>query len=84
MNATMSALEDGSLLATGDRPEIDEYRVSYRVVDGGPVAEKTARGFPAKITGLLVEALPHPALPMRGPGRGGLMAAARSLSARSS
>ena len=56
-NATISPLEDGSLLVTGDRPEKDEYRVAYRT------------DVP-RITGFLLEALPHPALPKHGPGRG--------------
>ena len=60
MNATLSALVDGSLLATGDRPEVDSYRVVYRVP-------------PGKIYGLLLEALPHPALPRKGPGRGSVL-----------
>ena len=60
MNATLSALEDHSILATGDRPEIDEYRVIYKI------GNKT-------ITGFLLEALPHPALPRGGPGRGSFM-----------
>ena len=60
MNATLSPLEDHSLLATGDRPEIDTYHVTYRI-PAGP------------LHGLLLEALPHAALPKRGPGRGSVL-----------
>ncbi|MBB74739.1 MAG: hypothetical protein CMJ75_09520 [Planctomycetaceae bacterium] len=60
MNATLSPLEDHSLLATGDRPEIDTYHVTYRLPTG-------------PLHGLLLEALPHPALPKRGPGRGSVL-----------
>ena len=60
MNATLSPLEDNSLLVTGDRPEIDTYHVIYRI-PAGP------------LHGLLLETLPHPALPKHGPGRGSVL-----------
>lgn len=60
MNATLSLLKDHSLLVTGDRPEIDTYHVAYQI-PAGP------------LHGLLLEALPHPALPKHGPGRGSVL-----------
>ena len=60
MNATISRLDDHSLLVSGDHPEIDEYRVVYR----NPLGI---------ISGLLLEALPHHDLPKHGPGRGSVM-----------
>ncbi len=59
-NATFSKLEDGSLLVSGDRPEIDSYDVVYRT---------DLR----KITGFKLEALPDASLPEYGPGRGSVM-----------
>jgi Protein of unknown function (DUF1553)/Protein of unknown function (DUF1549)/Planctomycete cytochrome C len=59
-DATLSKLDDGSLLASGDRPEIDTYEVAYRT------------GL-KKITGLKLEALPDASLPEYGPGRGSVM-----------
>ncbi|MEX2169200.1 MAG: PSD1 and planctomycete cytochrome C domain-containing protein [Pirellulales bacterium] len=56
-NATLTPLDDQSLLATGDNPEHDTYEVIYHAPLGA-------------ITGLRLEALPHPSLPMHGPGRG--------------
>ncbi|MCH2212210.1 MAG: DUF1549 and DUF1553 domain-containing protein [Fuerstiella sp.] len=59
-NATMTVLEDGSLLVTGDRPELDTYEI---VCD---------TDLP-QITGFRLEAIPDPRLPNHGPGRGSVM-----------
>ncbi len=59
-NATMTLLDDGSILVTGDRPELDTYRVQYQT----PVGE---------ITGFRLEAIPDSRLPHYGPGRGSVM-----------
>ena len=56
-NVTLNKLEDLSLLATGDNPEVDAYEITYRVPAG-------------RITGLRLEALPDASLPLHGPGRG--------------
>ena len=60
MNATITLLADDSLLVGGDRPEIDEYRVRYRLP-------------PGTVRSLRLEAMPHPSLPRHGPGRGSVM-----------
>ena len=54
---TLTKLEDGSLLASGDRPETDSFEIVYR----SPIS---------KITGIRLEALPDASLPNYGPGRG--------------
>ncbi len=54
--ATLSLLEDGSVLASGKNPDRDEYVVVAR-----PGLER--------ITALRLEALPDPSLPQNGPGR---------------
>ena len=59
-NATMTVLEDDSLLVTGDRPELDTYEI---VCD---------TDLP-QITGFRLEAIPDPRLPNHGPGRGSVM-----------
>ena len=56
-NVTLTKLDDLSLLAGGDNPELDTYEVTYRAPAG-------------RITGLRLEALPHASLPQHGPGRG--------------
>ncbi|WP_435006856.1 PSD1 and planctomycete cytochrome C domain-containing protein [Tundrisphaera lichenicola] len=55
-HATMSVLEDRSVLVTGDKPNNDTYEVSLPVEQAG-------------ITALRVEVLPHESLPEGGPGR---------------
>ena len=54
--ATMTVLGDKSVLATGDKPNNDTYRVEIPVGRGG-------------ITALRLEALPDASLPENGPGR---------------
>ena len=54
--ATLALQEDGSLLAGGKTPKTDAYTV------------RGTTGL-AKITALRLEALPHPSLPKKGPGR---------------
>lgn len=54
--ATLTLLEDGSVLAGGDRPERDSYGFSIE----GPLPELRA---------LRLEVLPHESLPQNGPGR---------------
>lgn len=56
-NATMTELEDHSILVTGDRPEVDTYEIVY---------ETDAK----RVTGFRLEALPDSRLPNYGPGRG--------------
>src|SRR5207248_4417210 len=56
-NVTLNKLEDLSLLATGDNPEVDAYGITYRVPAG-------------KFTGIRLEAMPDVSLPLHGPGRG--------------
>ena len=59
-NATFVKLDDLSLLAKGDNPNLDTYEVKLRTdIDN--------------ITALRIEALPHPSLPNGGPGRGVIM-----------
>jgi len=58
--ATLSRLDDRSILATGDQPDSDVYTVSFRV--DAP-----------RVTALRLEVLPHPSLPGGGPGRGTAM-----------
>ncbi|MCL4218807.1 MAG: DUF1553 domain-containing protein, partial [Candidatus Hydrogenedentes bacterium] len=59
-NATFVKLDDLSLLAKGDNPNLDTYEVKLRTdMDS--------------ITALRIEALPHPSLPNGGPGRGVIM-----------
>jgi len=54
--ATLTVLEDGSVLASGTAPDKDRYKV---------VAETQLQG----ITGVRLEALADPSLPAKGPGR---------------
>src|SRR5262249_3663875 len=56
-NVTLSELDDQSLLAHGDNPEITRYVVTYRLPAG-------------RVTGIRLEALPDESLPVHGPGRG--------------
>lgn len=58
--ATMSALDDGSVLVSGDYPNTDTYTVTFRTEMRG-------------ITGLRLEVLPDETLPGGGPGRGVIM-----------
>lgn len=62
--STLTSLEDGSVLATGDRPNNDTYIATYSITD------------PQKITAIRLEVLPHDILPDRGPGRASFQAAA--------
>jgi hypothetical protein len=55
--ATLTAAADGSVLASGKTPDSDTYVVEARVPLNG------------NITGIRLEALPDPSLPMNGPGR---------------
>jgi len=59
LNATLETLEDGAILVSGDRPEIDTYTIDFET----PLES---------ITAFRLEALPHPSLPDRGPGRGSM------------
>ena len=59
-NATMTVLEDRSVLATGDKPNNDVYEVELPTDLKG-------------ITALRLEVLPHESLPDGGPGRAPLM-----------
>jgi hypothetical protein len=59
-NATMTKLSDGSLLVTGDRPELDRYEIDCETDI-------------ERITGFRLEAIPDPRLPHHGPGRGSVM-----------
>ena len=52
----LELLPDGSLLASGRKPEKDTYEIT------GPIPA-------GKITAIRLEVLPHESLPMRGPGR---------------
>jgi hypothetical protein len=56
--ATLSVLEDGSVLAGGAGPAKDTTTLTFRET-------------PARLTALRVEALTHDSLPARGPGRAG-------------
>ena len=56
-NATMTELDDHSILVTGDRPEVDSYEIVYETS-------------PRRVTGFRLEALPDARLPNYGPGRG--------------
>ena len=56
-NATMTELDDHSILVTGDRPEVDSYQIVYEL--NSP-----------RVTGFRLEALPDARLPNYGPGRG--------------
>jgi mono/diheme cytochrome c family protein len=57
--ASLTVLEDRSILASGDNPEADTYEIEL----SSDVATATA------ITGFRLEALEHPSLPHAGPGR---------------
>ncbi len=59
-NATFTTLDDGSLLVTGDRPEIDSYTIESTTELG-------------RVTGFRLEAIPDARLPAGGPGRGSVM-----------
>ncbi|TAH34360.1 MAG: DUF1553 domain-containing protein [Planctomycetota bacterium] len=56
--ATLTVLDDGSVLASGSAPDMDHYVVSAEV------------GLP-RVAGLRIEALSDPSLPSQGPGRTG-------------
>ncbi|MCG3196252.1 MAG: hypothetical protein GHCLOJNM_00724 [bacterium] len=60
LGATLTELEDRSILASGDRPNRDRYRVEF------PSPLET-------ITAIKLETLPHESLPDNGPGRGDVM-----------
>jgi hypothetical protein len=59
-HATLTKLPDTSILATGDKPNRDTYRLEFETPLSG-------------ITALRLETLPHPSLPYNGPGRGNVM-----------
>ncbi len=54
--AELTLLSDHSILASGENPKADTYKI-------------TATGGPERIRAIRVEALPHPSLPSHGPGR---------------
>ena len=54
--ATLSVLDDRSVLASGRHPGADEYRLGIVLPEG-------------RVTGVRLEALPDPSLPKGGPGR---------------
>ena len=56
-NVSFTKLDDKSLLAHGDNPEVDTYEVTYKTPAG-------------KITGIRLEAMTDVSLPLHGPGRG--------------
>ncbi|MCE9551831.1 MAG: hypothetical protein K8T91_00415 [Planctomycetes bacterium] len=60
--STLSALPDHSILSGGENSPGDVYSVTVRM--------PSARTPQEKITAVRLEVLPHPALPMLGPGRG--------------
>jgi hypothetical protein len=57
-NATMEVLDDASVLVSGDKPNNDVYDLELEIEAGE-----------RPITGLRIEALPHPSHPDGGPGR---------------
>ncbi|MEZ6106838.1 MAG: PSD1 and planctomycete cytochrome C domain-containing protein [Pirellulaceae bacterium] len=57
-NVTLTLQDDGSILASGENPANDVYRLSFR-------------DLPEHVTGVRIEVLPHDSLPRRGPGRAG-------------
>jgi mono/diheme cytochrome c family protein len=65
-HATMTVLEDHSVLASGDKPNNDVYKVEVPV-DGSP------------LTAIRLEVLPHDSLPDRGPGRAPLFSVGNFL-----
>lgn len=56
--STLSILDDGSVLASGDTPTTDVYHVAAMLPAG-------------RVTAVRLEALTHPTLPKTGPGRAG-------------
>ncbi len=58
--ATIRILDDGSLLVTGDRPELDTYEV---------ICDTSLQ----QVTGFRLEAIPDARLPNHGPGRGSVI-----------
>jgi hypothetical protein len=65
-HATMTVLEDRSVLASGDKPNNDDYMVEIPVEDAG-------------ITAIRLEVLPHESLPANGPGRAHLFSVGNFL-----
>ena len=59
-NATITILDDGSMVVTGDRPELDTYEIACDTDL-------------EQITGFRLEAIPDTRLPNHGPGRGSVM-----------
>lgn len=59
-HATLTRLDDGSILASGDNPNTDTYTI-------------TLRSDEERISAIRIEALPHDSLPGGGPGRGVIM-----------
>lgn len=57
-NVTLTWQETGSILASGENPANDVYRLTYDHL-------------PALVTGIRIEVLPHASLPKQGPGRAG-------------
>ncbi len=56
--ATLTAQDDGTILASGKNPATDTYTLAFENV-------------PADITAVRLEVLPHDSLPTKGPGRAG-------------
>jgi serine/threonine protein kinase/formylglycine-generating enzyme required for sulfatase activity/WD40 repeat protein len=56
--ATLTTLQDNSILVSGPNPDKDVYTLTFR-------------GLPARVQNLRLEVLPHESLPARGPGRAG-------------
>ncbi|MCS6919968.1 MAG: PSD1 and planctomycete cytochrome C domain-containing protein, partial [Fimbriimonadales bacterium] len=56
--SSLSVLEDGSVLAGGEPPDTEVYRLRVRLPQG-------------ELSVLLLDALPHDSLPQKGPGRAG-------------
>ena len=59
-NATITVQNDGSMLVTGDRPELDTYEI-------------VCHADLQQVTGFRLEAIPDARLPNYGPGRGSVM-----------
>lgn len=57
-NVTLAWQESGAILASGENPANDVYRLTYE-------------NLPANVTGVRIEVLPHESLPKNGPGRAG-------------
>jgi mono/diheme cytochrome c family protein len=68
--STLTVQSDGSVLAGGTRPEKDTYTLVFNVGRASqPDQNKDGLGSPSYVTGLRLEVLTDPSLPMKGPGR---------------